>query len=752
MANPAVNRPRTVMMGAVALLSLSLLGSLVLMSGAMQNSTRFGALYSVLLISNSAGLLAFVGLIGINVQRLARQLRAREAGARLTLRMLVIFVALAVLPVTVLYSFSLDFLKRGIDSWFDVQIGQALESALELSREALDLRMRDLLSQTEIMAEEFGQGAQERTPLNLDALHDPGSIVAASSWTPGASALDEMRAHSGADELTLLSSDGEPLATSSRISELIPHLPSEALLVQVREGRSYIGLDPLRDGTLFVRAVVNVNVAQGSGQRRILHALFPISARLNNLAETVEEAYAKYHELAYLRDKLKLSFAMTLTMVLLYSIVTAVWAAFYSARRLAAPIRDLATGTAAVAAGDYTTSLPVQSNDEMGFLVSSFNDMTRRIGRARVDVETQREYLDTVLRQLSSGVIALDDSARITTLNDSACHMLELGPGAVAGAAFIEICHADDHLLPLAEAIAPLIAEQRRQWQEQITIFASDGRRVLMCRGTALAAEGDAARGYVIVFENITAIIQGQRDAAWSEVARRLAHEIKNPLTPIQLAAERLRQKYLKKLSAEDGETLERLTSTIVQQVETMKAIVNTFSDYAKTPTISRGAVDINALLCGVVELLRSAQPEAIVETHLAPDLPAISGDAARLRQVMNNLIKNAFEASPAGENAHIIIATSTTQYAQADHVEIRIEDRGEGVTEQLLQNIFEPYVSTKARGTGLGLAIVKKIVEEHNGVVTLRNNQGPGAVAIIRLPLDIEPALTEVRLVKDAV
>ncbi len=740
------------MLGAVALLSLSLLGSLVLMSGAMQNSTKFGALYSVLLLSNTAGLLTFVALIGINVRRLARQLRAREPGARLTLRMLVIFVALAVLPVTVLYGFSLDFLRRGIDSWFDVRIGQALEGALELGREALDLRMRDLLSQTETMAEEIGQGAPERTPLNLDALRDPDSIVVASTWTPGSAVLDAMRAHSGADELTLLSSDGEPLATSSRITDLIPHMPSEALLIQVRQGRSYIGLDPLRDGTLFVRVVVNVNVAPGSGQRRVLHALFPISTRINKLAATVEDAYAKYHELDYLRDKLKLSFAMSLTMVLLFSIVTAVWAAFYSARRLAAPIRDLATGTAAVAAGDYATSLPVQSNDEMGFLVSSFNDMTRRIGRARVEVETQREYLDTVLRQLSSGVIALDDSARITTLNDSASHMLELGAGAVPGASFLDVCRADDHLQPLAEAVAPLIAEQRRQWQEQITVFASDGRRVLMCRGTALAAEGDAARGYVIVFENITAIIQGQRDAAWSEVARRLAHEIKNPLTPIQLAAERLRQKYLKKLSAEDGEALERLTTTIVQQVETMKAIVNTFSDYAKTPTISRGAVDINGLLAGVVELLRSAHPEATVETHLAPDLPMISGDVTRLRQVMNNLIKNAFEASPEAANAHIIVATSTTQYAQADHVEIRIEDRGDGVSEQLMQNIFEPYVSTKARGTGLGLAIVKKIVEEHNGVVTLRNNQGPGAVAIIRLPLDKEPALNQEWLVKNAV
>ncbi|MBX9605592.1 MAG: HAMP domain-containing protein [Gammaproteobacteria bacterium] len=753
MANAVVRRRRAVMLGTVGLLTLSLLGSLVLMSAAMQNSDRFGALYSVLLLSNTAGLMAFVWLIGVNVRRLLRQIRAREPGARLTLRMLVIFVALAVLPVTVLYTFSLDFLRRGIDSWFDVRVGDALQSSLELSREALDLRMRELLSQTESMAEEITQGAPpERTTLNLDALRDPGSIVTASAWTPGPSVLDAMRARSGADELTLLSADGEPLATSSRISDLIPHLPAESLLVQLRQGRSYIGLDPLRDGTLFVRVAVSVNVAPGAGAKRVLHALYPIAPRINRLAGTVENAYAKYHELDYLREKLKLSFAMTLTMVLLFSIVTAVWAAFYSARRLAAPIRDLAIGTAAVAAGDYATSLPVQSNDEMGFLVSSFNDMTRRIGRARAETETQREYLDTVLRQLSSGVVALDEAAHITTLNESARRMLELDDDAAPGLGFIETCRRDDHLHPLADTLEPLLAEQRSEWQEQITIFASNGRRVLMCRGTSLARHDSAARGYVIVFENITAIIQGQRDAAWSEVARRLAHEIKNPLTPIQLAAERLRQKYLKKLGPEEGEALERLTSTIVQQVETMKAIVNTFSDYAKSPVITRAAVDINALIAGVVDLFRGGYPEARIETRLAEGLPPLSGDPTRLRQVLNNLVKNAFEASPEPANAHIIVSTSITQYAQADHVEIRIEDRGEGLPEPLLSNIFEPYVTSKAKGTGLGLAIVKKIVEEHNGVVTLRNNPEVGAVAIIRLPLDKEPAQNEEALLKDAV
>ena len=722
------------------------------MSAAIQNSEKFGALYAILLISNSAGLLAFIVLIGINVRRLTRQLRSGEPGARLTLRMLLIFVALAVTPVIVLYSFSVDFLRRGIDSWFDVRIERALEDALELGREALDLRMRQLLGQTELMADELARGTPRGTTLNLDALRNPDSFVAGGTWEPGPALIDAMRVRSGAEELTLLSSGGDLLASSSEITDIVPHVPPEPVLVQVRQGRSYIGLDPMRHGELLIRIAVNVTDAPGSGSRRILHALYPVAKRVNELAESIQYAYAKYNELAYLRDKLKLSFAMTLTLVLLFSIVTAVWAAFYSARRLAAPIRDLAEGTAAVAAGNYEKSLPVESNDEIGFLVRSFNDMTRRIAAAREEVETQHEYLDTVLRQLSSGVVALDEHAGITTMNSAALKMLEIDSVAQPGASFFTACARYDHLVPLVDVLAPLIAEHRQHWQAQVTIFASDGRRVLMCRGSGLPAGQGMAVGYVIVFENITAIIQGQRDAAWSEVARRLAHEIKNPLTPIQLAAERVRQKYLDNLKPTEREPLERLTNTIIQQVETMKSMVNTFSDYAKPPVINKDPVDLNPLLGAVVELFRSANPSARLETDFDRHLPALSADAKRLRQVFNNLVKNAIEASPDAANAHIIVTTSKTRYASADHVEIRIEDRGEGIPKELLQTVFEPYVTNKTRGTGLGLAIVKKIIEEHNGVVTLRNNESRGAVAIIRLPIDRETKFAEQTLQKDAV
>lgn len=727
---------RATALAAVSLLSISLLASLVLMSAAIQNSNKFGATYSVLLVLNSVGLLTFIALIAINLQRLLKQLRAREPGARLTLRMLVIFVTLAVVPVLVVYGFSLDFLRRGIDSWFDVQIDRALNDSLELSRAALDLKMRDLLGQTEQMAYEVGQGSRPPAPLNLDVLRNPGSTIAVNSGTLIPRDLDLLRERSGAEELTLLNRDGRLLGSSTEATAIVPNLPPNAILLQLRQGRSYIGLDPIRDAGLYVRVAVNVpEVSLGSG-RNILHALYPVASRLNRLADSVESAYAEYNELAYLRNKLKLSFAMTLTLVLLFSIVTAVWAAFYSARRLVQPIRDLAAGTAAVADGNYETSLPVQSNDDIGFLVRSFNDMTRRVARARREVETQHQYLDAVLGQLSSGVIALDETISVTTVNDSAREILGLKSAKVAGSPLVDIASEKEHLRPFVDGIVSLLTAGDGRWQQQIVIFRPSGRRVLMCRGTKMAITSPNSAGSVIVFDDITAIIKGQRDAAWSEVARRLAHEIKNPLTPIQLSAERLRQKYLKKMSAADARTLERLTTTIIQQVDTMKTMVNTFSDYARPPKITLEPTDLNDLVSGVVDLFKSASPDNTFTLSLDPNLSQIPADLNRLRQVVNNLVKNAIEASAKTPEPYVEVSTKLFSSDAETYAEIRIEDRGEGVNDKLSENIFEPYVTNKTKGTGLGLAIVKKIVEEHGGIVSLENNPGPGAIAIIRLPI----------------
>ncbi|MSQ67981.1 MAG: HAMP domain-containing protein [Gammaproteobacteria bacterium] len=732
-------KPRLAIVGTVGLLSLSLLGSLVLMSAAIQNSERFGDLYSILLLTNVLGLLAFGGLIVANARDLIRALRRRAPGARLMLRMLTIFVVLSVVPICVLFSFSLNFLMRGMDSWFDVHIDKALADAIELSRRALDLRTREVLNRTVNIAEEISAGAQPGSVLDLGALRAPGSTVAADTWDPGPTDLDLLRQRSGAEEMVLVTVQGRVLQSSSSATDLVPNLPSAAMLLQVKQGRTYVGLEPYGDDGLGVRVAVLINDENLDRGGRILQAIFPVASGMNQLATNVESAHAKYGELVYLRRKLKLSFAMTLTLVLLSSITSAIWAAFYSAKRLAAPISDLAAGTAAVATGNYAMNLPVTTSDDMGFLVSSFNDMTRRIATARSEVETQHRYLDTLLSQLSSGVLALDPAGRVTTINDAGRRILELGDLSVSGLGIQAFSDKREHLAPFVECLTAHLNAGEERWQQENQIFTRTGRRVLMCRGSQLLLESSLGNGHVVVFDDITALIKGQRNAAWSEVARRLAHEIKNPLTPIQLSAERLRQKYLAKMAPDDADTLDRLTTTIVQQVETMKVMVNTFSDYARMPAITQERTDLNALISAVVDLYRSASTEVNFELSFDPDLPKISVDAGRLRQVFNNLIKNALEASSEQPAAAISISTRRPTSEAGDHLEILVTDQGDGIPTELIATLFEPYVTTKTRGTGLGLAIVKKIIEEHGGVVSMENNEGRGARATIRLPLNLE-------------
>ncbi|MSR14761.1 MAG: HAMP domain-containing protein [Gammaproteobacteria bacterium] len=728
---------RVAVIGGISLLSLSLLVSLILMSAAIQNSERFGKLFSVLLVSNCIGLFAFAVLLVIMARQLIGQLRRRQPGARLTLRMLVIFTALSVFPILVLYGFSIDFLRRGVNSWFDVRISQALEDSLDLSKTSLDFRMRELLVQTEKLAEEIGQGSNSNAILDLRALRSPDSTVVANSWDRAQTDLDLMRQRSAAEELTLSTVQGHVIESSSNATDLVPSLSSEAILIELRQGRNHVGLEPLGARGFFVRVAAIVPDEAFGGEQRILHALYPLTEKISRLAASVESAYAKYHELVYLRDKLTLSFAMTLTLVLLSSIAVAAWAAFLSARRLAAPISDLAAGTAAVASGDYAKTLPVTSSDEMGFLVSSFNAMTQRIANARTEIENQHQYVRTLLGQLSSGVLALDENQIVTTLNDSGRVILDLGNTEILGRVFAELAHEREHARPFVELVSKYLGGPSSRWEHEVQIFSRDGRRVLICRGTPLSLKADARQGHVVVFDDITVLIKGQRDAAWSEVARRLAHEIKNPLTPIQLSAERLRQKYLGTLPAADAETLDRLTSTIVQQVDTMKRMVNTFSDYARPPAINQEQTDLNELLLGVVELYRSAHPEANFDLNFSPQLPMVSVDASRVRQVFNNLLKNALEAHPVGVSAHIDISSQLLASETSEYVEICISDRGEGIKAEILDTVFEPYVTNKMRGTGLGLAIVKKIIEEHSGVVTLKNNADlPGCSAVIRLPL----------------
>jgi len=704
-----------------------LLVSLSLMSDATNNSERFGQLYSWLLLINALGLVVLIGLIGSNLYWLVSQYRARVPGAQLTSRLVVTFVVLAVLPISVVYYFSLQYLQRGIDSWFDVQIEEALEDALELGRGSLDVRLGDLLRVTEKIADEVAEMSPAMVPIGLY----------------------DLRVLSSAVELTVLGLDGRIIATSSAEGiDIVPNRPSEQVLMSLAQGRSYVGLDPIGDTGLHVRTVVPVLAVKTGAEPQTLQALYRIPQRLDALAHNVEVQAARYKQLAYMRTPLKFSYILTLSLVLVLSLLSAVWAAFYSARRLVEPIAVLAEGTRAVSEGDYSKRLPVTTEDEMGFLVRSFNDMTRRISRARdqarisqQEVEGQRAYLETVLGSLSSGVLSIGSKGELRTVNEAACQTLGIDLSGQLGERLDHIAERFGFIEPLVSLIHTRQHNLEIDWQEQVELFDSAGRRVLMCRSTALPVSDETPGGQVVVFDDVTDLIRAQRDAAWGDVARRLAHEIKNPLTPIQLSAERLRRKYLKAMNSDDAEVMDRATRTIVQQVETLKTMVNAFGDYARAPKLQLEPVDLYELIRDVADLYKGSGLH--LELDLAEPVPMLDADAGRLRQLLHNLFKNALEAVRGQARGELRVRARWALETGERYIDISFEDNGSGFSEEVLERLFEPYVTTKTRGTGLGLAIVKKIVEEHNGEIRAQNTGEHHACIEVRFHAETQSTVT---------
>lgn len=702
-----------------------LLLSLYVLGNFAQSYERFAQFYLLLFFVNVVGLL-FIGLlVGVNIWNLVTRFRARAAGARLTARLVAMFIVLALVPVTIVFSFSVQFLRSGIDSWFDVEVERALNDSLALSKDALGLQMRTLQQVTEQMAERLAE------------VDDEAAV----------SRLAELNAGSTATELTLLSAGNRVIATSSEdTSQVVPSRPTDGILLQVRQGRPYVGLDPVSDVGLHVRAVVSVPSPAGAREPRVLHALYPVPGRIDQLADSVQESVGKYRELTYLREPLKQSYIYTLALALALSVLTAIWAAFFSARRLMQPIHNLAKGTRAVAEGNYATRLPPSGRDELGFLVESFNEMTRHLGRARdqarvsrLQVESQRAYLEAVLERISTGVLTIDAAGTLHTTNAAAARILGIELAPRTGQRLADVAAEHAPLAQFLNVVTPHLERAAGEWHEEFELPGPQGRKIIVCRGTRLPDRQDLAGGWVLVFDDITALVRAQREAAWSEVARRLAHEIKNPLTPIQLSAERLRHKLLERLPEADAEVLDRATWTIVQQVEALQGMVRAFAEYATAPAADLAPLDLNALVREVADLYSAGEARAAITLELEPSLPPIEADRARLRQVLHNLIKNALEAQQGTEPARVTVATAL---ADDGAVDLAVSDAGPGIPEEMIDRLFEPYMTGKPRGSGLGLAIVKKIVEEHGGSVSAANRAGGGAVVRVQLPRVVQRQL----------
>jgi two-component system, NtrC family, nitrogen regulation sensor histidine kinase NtrY len=444
-----------------------------------------------------------------------------------------------------------------------------------------------------------------------------------------------------------------------------------------------------------------------------------------------------------LRQPLKSTFVLILSFVVLLSLLAAVYGAFFAAGRLIKPVQDLIAGTRAVARGDYDTQLPLPSRDELGFLVTSFNDMTKRLARARLEthrsqqaVEAERASLAVILARLSTGVVSLESDLVVRTANQAASAILGVDLESAIGKRFDEQVSDGTLYVQFLDAVKARLGAENLDWREQIELQGDSGKHVLMCACTALPNDIGAPAGVVLVFDDITALLQAQRDAAWGEVARRLAHEIKNPLTPIQLSAERMRRKFLGSMNAQDAQILERATHTIVAQVDAMKQMVNAFSEYARAPDMQFTRFDLNQLITEVVDLYRAQDSSVDLKLLLAADLPEISADRMRIRQILNNLVTNSLEALEGRPGASIEVETQLSEDAGKPVASIIVTDNGPGFQRDLIGTVFDPYVTSKLKGTGLGLAIVKKIVEEHGGRIEADNRRMGGARVRILLPL----------------
>ena len=710
--------------GALMLLGAALwLSALLLLAQTAQSSAEFDRLQNWILLVNAAGVVILLLLIGVSLVRLVRDYRMHVAGARLKARMLIMFVVLAVLPLLLVYYYAIQFLNAGIDSWFDVDIDRGLSNALELSRLSLDIRTRDYLERTQSMAGDMATMSNRELLANLSAL----------------------RRDYGADDVTVFGQASRIIGTSSAEPMIaVPALPSDEIVMQLRQRRPFINLEPALAGTFQVRVVVPVPDLRPGAESRVVQAFFPLADRLASLAETVEESYTRYNELAFLRTPLKYTFTLTLTLMLLLSLLGAVYGAFFFSRRLVAPIQQLVAGTRAVAKGDFDTRLPVPARDEIGFLVNAFNDMTRRLAQARREaqfseqrLESERTSLAIILARLSTGVLALEPDLTIRIANQAAGGILAVDVDQLAGKPLAEVADQGPLLQQFANLVGQRLLAGEHEWREQLVLQAESGRRVLMCACTALPGDSADGAGHVVVFDDITALVQAQRDAAWGEVARRLAHEIKNPLTPIQLSAERLRRKYLTAMPPEEAQLLDRATHTIVQQVEAMKQMVNAFSEYARAPDMKFRALQLNQLVSEVVDLYRVQEGVTAITLELDAGLPPVQADAGRFRQILHNLIRNAIEALEGQADAHIRIATESCSIDNHPMVAMIVEDNGPGFQIDAIREIFEPYVTSKPKGTGLGLAIVKKLVEEHGGRIEARNREQGGARVSILIPLD---------------
>jgi nitrogen fixation/metabolism regulation signal transduction histidine kinase len=729
---------------------------LVLLAAASANTEFFDRYYGWLYAANVAVALIFMLIVAVLVVIIVTRLRKGKFGTRLLAKLAFFFALVGVVPGGIIYIVSYQFVSRSIESWFDVNVETALTSGLNLGRGMLDASLSDLQTKGRLMAEQLASADSAGTTLTLLRLRDQFGVQDATIVEPS-------RSMSGA------SPDMHVIAqATSNYASLVPgDLPSPMMIEQAR-GRGFASIEGEVDGdpkahgakgALRLRVVTRIPDANASSlqpSERFLQLTQPVSQSLARNADAVQRAYREYQEKAIGRTGLRKMYIGTLTLALFLATFIAMMLALALGNQLARPLFLLAQGTKEVTEGDYTPKREIKSRDELGFLTQSFNAMTRQLSEARAAVEANRvalehskAYLESILANLTAGVFVFDRQFRLTTANRGAERIFRQPFASLLGSPLDRIVALSEFGPMVRKAFADLEAagggnqSDSGHWQQQLALQVPGEADplTLLARGARLVAavssDSDDAQtsGYVVVFDDISDVISAQRSVAWGEVARRLAHEIKNPLTPIQLSAERLQMKLTDKLAPSDAEVLKRGATTIVNQVAAMKQMVDDFRDYARTPPAVLANLQLNELVSEVLTLYGIEEGKSPIVVEMA-DLPVIRGDATQLRQVIHNLLQNAQDAVADVGQPRVLLETRTVEYGDPDAegkvsvaVRLTVSDNGPGFPARILTRAFEPYVTTKAKGTGLGLAMVKKIVDEHGARIDIRNRLRAGDV-----------------------
>jgi len=710
--------------GVFILLAIGL-GLLLLLTLATSNRELYDQNYERLYAVNwaVAGLL-LLGLLW-GAARLVVRVRQGQFGSRLLIKLAAIFALVGLVPGVLIYVVSYQFVSRSIESWFDVKVEGALVAGLNLGRATLDTLSSDLARQSRVAAQQL-----------VDVPEASAALM-----------LDRVREKMDANDAVLWSAEGRLIATAGQSRFAIrPDRPSAAQLKQVKNKLSLEMVEGLDEtsGTPFGRIKVLTLVPQNSLNLRedpwILQISQELPATLVANALDVQVANREYQERAMARDGLRKMYIGTLTLSLIMAVLAAVLLASLLGNQLARPLLLLALGMRQVAAGDLSPKYTLQGKDELGGLTRSFAEMTQQLSDARSAVERSLNQLDaargnlqTILDNLTAGVVVMNDKGIIQSSNPGATRILKAPLAAHENTAFLHLPNLQNFAIGVQEQFELLSADKDRHeldhWQKSFEIHAAG--QGLEATSVTLVARGailpDGMR--LLVFDDISEIVSAQRSQAWGEVARRLAHEIKNPLTPIQLSAERLARKLEGKLQESEQSVLTKSVKTIVEQVDAMKRLVNEFRDYARLPSAELHALDLNALIQDVMVLYAHEPSDhtlrAQVLTDLDPALPLIQGDAQQLRQVVHNLIQNAQDAS----EPHKSVMLSTRWSPARKRVKLTVTDEGPGFAANILQRAFEPYVTTKAKGTGLGLAVVKKIADEHSARLDIANRLEEGVV-----------------------